>query len=211
MSTAVVGVGNPTMGDDGLGRALVDRLDTDSASLSRVQFAGTTAMFALEAIDGVERAIVADAVDAPGDPGTIHRFELGGDGPAQVTMHDFTVTEALQSCRSAYDLPSQVVVVGAVPVSIEPRIGLSPTLERALPAVVAAIRAEASNTRSELGDQSVDATWYCVDCETEIDPDAVDEHERQGHSVRGRLRPERLLSQRPSQSNGPSAESGGEH
>ncbi|MXR52668.1 hydrogenase maturation protease [Halovenus sp. WSH3] len=200
MTVAVVGVGNPTMGDDGLGRALVDRIDTEPAPIGRAQFAGTTAMLALEAIDGADRAVVADAVDAPGDPGTIHRFEPGGEGFGEVTMHDFTVTEAIRGCRGVYDLPSQIVVVGAVPATVEPRIGLSTALRRALPAVAAVVRAEAARKRSKLGNHAMDATWYCEDCETEIDPDAVDEHEQQGHSVRGRLRPERLLSQRPSQS-----------
>lgn len=198
--TAVVGVGNPTMGDDGLGRVVVDRLD-DEPAVSRLRFAGTTAMFALEAFDGADRAIVADAVDAAGDPGTIHRFELGGDGPG-VTMHDFTVSEAVETCSTAYDLPSQVVVVGAVPATIEPRIGLSGRLQKVLPALTAVIRAEATRSYTQFGDQFVNEQWYCVDCETAIDPDAVDEHERQGHSVRGRLQPERLLSQRPAQQEG---------
>ena len=197
--TAVVGVGNPTMGDDGLGRAVVDRLEDDPA-LS-VRFAGTTAMFALEALDGADRAIVADAVEAADGDGTIHRFELGGEGPG-VTMHDFTVSEAVETCAGVYDLPSRVVVVGAVPANIEPRIGLSDRLEAVLPALTTAIHVEATHTHETLGEQFVNAQWYCVDCETTIDADAVDQHERQGHSVRGRLQPERLLSQRPAQQSG---------
>jgi hypothetical protein len=43
----------------------------------------------------------------------------------------------------------------------------------------------------------VDATWYCQDCEEQLDAGAVDDHEARGHSVRGRLRPDRLLAQDP--------------
>jgi hypothetical protein len=41
------------------------------------------------------------------------------------------------------------------------------------------------------------STWYCTDCETPIDEDEVEEHEEQGHYVRGKLRPDRLLGNDP--------------
>lgn len=39
--------------------------------------------------------------------------------------------------------------------------------------------------------------WYCTDCETEIDREEIDDHESEGHHVKGMLRPERLLSNDP--------------
>ncbi len=39
--------------------------------------------------------------------------------------------------------------------------------------------------------------WYCNDCETELEEDEVEEHEQNGHKVRGKLRPERLLANDP--------------
>ena len=64
--SAVVGVGNPTMGDDGVGQAVIDRLDEAASGDESVRatFAGTTGFFALEAMDGADRAVVVDAVDA---------------------------------------------------------------------------------------------------------------------------------------------------
>ncbi|MFB6152084.1 MAG: hypothetical protein ABEJ40_09795 [Haloarculaceae archaeon] len=41
------------------------------------------------------------------------------------------------------------------------------------------------------------ANWYCTDCGTRIEREDVDEHEGQGHHVKARLRPERLLSNDP--------------
>ncbi|MEF8838374.1 MAG: hypothetical protein V5A18_02590 [Haloarculaceae archaeon] len=40
-------------------------------------------------------------------------------------------------------------------------------------------------------------TWYCTDCETEIENEETDEHEREGHQVRGVMRPERLIGNNP--------------
>lgn len=194
----VVGVGNPTMGDDGVARAVLRELDDATAVASRTEFVGTTALLALEAMDGAERAVVVDAIDADGPPGTVHRVRVGDEeSPAEVLMHDFTFASATRSCGSAYDLPERVVVVGVVPARIEPNLGLSPTIDRIVPDLAAAVEGERTGSRPSGGDRFMDANWYCVDCEAEIEAEAVDEHERKGHSVRGRLRPKRLLSQDP--------------
>ncbi|MDR5657573.1 hypothetical protein RH831_10335 [Halodesulfurarchaeum sp. HSR-GB] len=41
------------------------------------------------------------------------------------------------------------------------------------------------------------SSWYCTDCSTRIDSEAIAEHERQGHHVRGAIRPDRLLGNDP--------------
>jgi hydrogenase maturation protease len=225
-AVAVVGVGNPTMGDDGLGRAVLDRLVADADVVSgddgadgdvRAAFAGTTGFFALEAMDGVDRAVVVDAVDANGPPGTVHRFRLDRPHPAeaderatdgaanpggvpQVTLHDVTFSDALRTCRSAYDLPDRVVLVGVVPAVVDGGFELSDPVTAAVPTAAAAVRAELGRRPrhgTDGGDSSMDAIWYCHDCDERIDAAAVDDHEDRGHSVRGRLRPDRLLAQDP--------------
>lgn len=248
VSTAVVGVGNPTMSDDGLGRAVLDRLgpDTDAdgegdttatdrglGGVRPVHFAGTTGFFALEAMDGADRAVVVDAVDADGPPGTVHRFRLdrpsGADpGPEQdsggtedadaggvpeVTLHDVTFRDALRSCRSAYDLPDRVVLVGVVPAVVAGGLELSDPVAAAVPTAAAAVRAELGRRPRhghDGGNSRMDATWYCQDCEERIDAAVVDDHEDRGHSVRGRLRPDRLLAQDPWETDG-EAEDESEH
>jgi hydrogenase maturation protease len=241
VSAAVVGVGNPTMSDDGLGRAVLDRLgtgadaDSDTTETDRgsdgirpVHFAGTTGFFALEAMNGADRAVVVDAVDADGPPGTVHRFRLdrpsGGTDPGpeqdacetedadaggvpEVTLHDVTFRDALRSCRSAYDLPDRVVLVGVVPAVVAGGLELSDPVTAAVPTAVAAVRAELGRRPRhghDGGDSRMDATWYCQDCEERIDATAVDDHEDRSHSVRGRLRPDRLLAQDPWETDGES-------
>lgn len=238
-SVAVVGVGNPTMGDDGLARAVLDRLVADAGVIGagdagagsvRAAFAGTTGFFALEAMDGADRAVVVDAVDANGPPGTVHRFRLdrphpsaasdGGTGGSttypgktpEVTLHDLTFGDALRTCRSAYDLPGRVVLVGVVPAVIEGGFELSDPVATAVPTAAAAVRAELGQRRrhgTDGGDSRMDATWYCHDCDERIDAAAVDDHENRGHRVRGRLRPDRLLAQDPWETDGRSDDGSG--
>ncbi|MES3516991.1 MAG: hydrogenase maturation protease [Natronomonas sp.] len=194
--TVVVGVGNPTMGDDGVARAVVREL-TERGIATEATFVGTTALLALEAMDGSRKAIVVDAIDGDDPPGTIHRVRLDdADAPTEVLMHDFTFAAATRRCESVYDLPDRIVVVGVVPARIEANLALTPTVEAVVPDCVAVVEGEYTGDRTT-GDRFMNSKWYCVDCETEISAEAVDEHERNGHKVRGRLRPERLLSQDP--------------
>lgn len=41
------------------------------------------------------------------------------------------------------------------------------------------------------------ATWYCNDCETQIEKEDIAEHEDEGHDVEGVMRPERLIGNDP--------------
>jgi hypothetical protein len=43
----------------------------------------------------------------------------------------------------------------------------------------------------------MNTTWYCTDCETQIERTEIDEHERDGHHVRGVMQPERLIGNNP--------------
>ena len=184
---AVVGVGNPTRGDDGLGRAVVRKVDGGT-------FAGTTAFFALEAMSGTHRAVVVDAIDAEGPPGTVHRYRLDATERASptVSMHDVTFSDALRSGGVAYDLPDRVTLIGIVPDSVAAGVGVSEPVTRAVPAALELIERELYSTGT-----TMEATWYCQDCAERIDAEAIDDHEDRGHAVRGRLRPERLLAEDP--------------
>lgn len=39
--------------------------------------------------------------------------------------------------------------------------------------------------------------WYCTDCEERIEREEIEEHEADGHHVKGKFRPDRLLSNDP--------------
>lgn len=43
----------------------------------------------------------------------------------------------------------------------------------------------------------MNTVWYCRDCETRIESEEIDDHESDGHEVRGSLRPDRLIGNDP--------------
>lgn len=130
MTEAVVGVGNPLCRDDGVGMSVVDRLDDDTVD-GPIRHAGTNAFMALEAMDGAGTAVLVDAIEVDEPPGTVLSLPFDGEafaGDVDVTMHDFSVAEALRVGGAAYDLPSAVWLVGVVPGSLSPGTDLSPAV-----------------------------------------------------------------------------------
>lgn len=154
---AVVGVGNPIMGDDGVGEHVIEVLRDEGLPDGVVAtHAGTTAFFALEAMSGADYAIIVDAVaveDAP--PGSIHRYryrEGSFDGsPPDVLMHDFSFSDALQAGKDPYDLPDELLVIGVQPADTGPGTELSDAVAERIPDVIELVRETiAARTRPEV-------------------------------------------------------------
>jgi len=148
--TAVVGVGNPIMGDDGVGERVVEAFRDEDGVVAT--HAGTTAFFALEAMSGADYAVVVDAVAVEGAaPGTIHRYRYRDgslDGsPPEVLMHDFSFSDALQAGQAPYDLPEELLVIGVQPADTEPGTELSDAVAERVPDVIEIVR-ETIGTRT---------------------------------------------------------------
>lgn len=139
---AVVGVGSMVMGDDGVGYHAIEALeDCSLPEGTSLTHAGTTAFLALEAMSGADRALVVDALALEEPPGTIREFRLDCpdvDAP-EVTMHDYSFTDALAVGDVAYDVPDRVRLLGVVPEQLDPAVELSEPVAAALPELVSRI------------------------------------------------------------------------
>lgn len=145
-STLVIGLGNPILGDDGVGwrvaekvREAVDDPEVDVLCLSL----GGLAL--MEHLAGYRRAVIVDAMTTGAAPGSLHRFsareldELGAQHTASV--HDLSLRSALAFGRQmGLDLPEDIRVVG---VEARPEFefgdSLGEAVSRALPEAVAAV------------------------------------------------------------------------
>ena len=123
--TIVLGLGNPLMGDEGIGVKLIEILQSASGD-----FPG------------------ADFVDAGmGEPpGTIRRFtpeevrtvkEL-----AHVSLHEVDILNVIALARQLGECPEEIVFFGIEPESIEQRMALSETLGGRLKEYTEAISGE---------------------------------------------------------------------
>ncbi len=118
--TLVVGLGNPILGDDGVGWRVIDeldRLDHDEASLQQACVGGVSLM---ELLVGYRRAIIVDAViDPTEEPGSVWCRPLSAVETRVAShldsTHDAALPAAIEAGRAiGADLPTDIEVVGIV-------------------------------------------------------------------------------------------------
>ena len=114
MRTVVVGVGNPILGDDGIGlhvaKDLKGRVDVD------IREAYTGGMNLLDIIIGYDRVILIDAVYIEDmEIGEVRTFSLDElESAHSSNPHDATLMEAIESSKRLGEerVPSEIVLVG---------------------------------------------------------------------------------------------------
>ena len=118
--TLVVGLGNPILGDDGVGWRVIDELDAldhEEASLQQACVGGVSLM---ELLVGYRRAIIVDAIiDPTAAPGSVWRRPLSAVETRVAShldsTHDAPLPAAIEAGRAmGADLPSDIEVVGIV-------------------------------------------------------------------------------------------------
>ena len=119
----VLGVGNPILGDDGVGwrvaAAVGERLDTAPPGGARVEVdcVAVGGLSLMERLLGYDRAILVDAFHGSGDPPGTLRVRRLAEVPGRETSHldsahDVSLRVALEAGRAlGADLPERVVVV----------------------------------------------------------------------------------------------------
>jgi hydrogenase maturation protease len=138
----VIGCGNPTRGDDGLGPEVIRMLrDRPGASAVRLLDAGTDGMAAMFAARGCNTLIVIDACRSGFEPGVV--FDVPGSElerayAPSLNLHDFRWEHALYAGRRIFreDFPVDVTVLLVEVASIAFGIGLSPQVAAAALTVV---------------------------------------------------------------------------
>jgi hydrogenase maturation protease len=141
----VIGIGNPYRRDDGIGPAVAREIERLHLPGVRVIISDGEPVSLLTAWDGAGLAVVIDAVrQAPACPGRIRRLtssQLDSDG-AGASSHGFGVPYALRLGRALNRQPGRLVIIAVEGADFTAGAGLSATVTAALPAAVAAVRAE---------------------------------------------------------------------
>ncbi len=137
----VLGLGNVLCTDDGAGVAAVHLLMRryDMADGVRCLDGGTLGLSLLPQLEGAESLVLVDAVCADAPPGTLVRLEGDEVGPAayaRLSPHQIGVSDLLDGARLLGRYPTNVVLLGVVPDSIELGVERTPDVEAALPALV---------------------------------------------------------------------------
>ena len=148
-STAVIGLGNPLMGDDGFGLVALERIREEWRLEGDVELAdgGTWGMSLLPLIENADRVILLDAIAAGEQPGEIvilERDRLPIYLCRKLSPHQVDMKDVLAVAELRGTLPLETVAIGVQPKSVEMGLGLSAEVEaaidRSVESVVARLR-----------------------------------------------------------------------
>jgi hydrogenase maturation protease len=141
----VLGLGNLLLRDDGAGLRLLEELRRDPrCAYADFVDGGTQGIALLGTLAGCSAVILLDAVSLGAPPGTVHvlRGPMLEALPARRagTAHEGNALELLAVARLLGEEPEEVIVIGIEPAEIRTGIGLSETVEYALPEALARVR-----------------------------------------------------------------------
>ncbi len=138
----IVGLGNPLVGDDGVGIYIIRHLQRLSLPTGvKVIDCGTDVLKILSHIEGQERIILIDAVDGKQPPGTVYRFSkdnlLNFNGVSK-SAHLISVTDSLRLLEKLNPdfQKAEVEMIGIQPARVEIGNRLSPSVEEAAQKVI---------------------------------------------------------------------------
>ena len=119
MKTIIIGLGNPILGDDGVGWKVAEEVKKQlpPEPMVAVEFLSLGGISLMEHLIGYERAILIDAMASEREPGTVitsNLMEMPDVSAFHITSaHDTSLQTALKLGKTmGADLPENVTVVG---------------------------------------------------------------------------------------------------
>lgn len=144
-SVLVAGIGNVFLGDDGFGVEVVRELaKTELPEWVRVADYGVRGMhlaYDLAAADP-DLTVLVDATERGDEAGTVYVIELDTSARSPrpcLDAHGMQPDVVLDLLALLGGVPGRVLLVGCEPAVLDHRMGLSPVVERAVGAAVAAV------------------------------------------------------------------------
>ena len=142
--TVVIGLGNPLMGDDGLGIAALERLRElwDVPADVELMDGGTWGLNLLPVIESAERVLLIDAITVGGQPGTqvvIPHARLPRYLATKISPHDVDLRDVLALAELRGTLPEATIAVGLEPDQVTLKTGLSEAVQSSLDDLVGAV------------------------------------------------------------------------
>ncbi|MBL7052569.1 MAG: hydrogenase maturation protease [Candidatus Marinimicrobia bacterium] len=152
MKAKIFAVGNSLYGDDGIGKAVLDKLQSDN-HFPEAEFydADTDALSLIDRFSMEGLNIIIDAAKMGENPGKICKFtpenvalKIHWDN---LSLHGFGLAETFEMAKKINMMPKNVIIIGIEPEKIEIGNGLSEIVEKAIPKVIQIVEKEITNER----------------------------------------------------------------
>ncbi|CAI0714060.1 TPA: HyaD/HybD family hydrogenase maturation endopeptidase [Serratia fonticola] len=144
MRILVLGIGNLLLGDEAVGVRIVEALEQRYRLPAHVEVldGGTSGMELMEMMADRDHLIVADAVltgAAPGSVAVLYDEEIPALFTRKVSPHQLGLSDVLMALRLTDEFPRRLTLVGVVPESLEPGIGLTAVVNQAIEPALAQV------------------------------------------------------------------------
>ena len=134
----VLGMGNVLMGDDAFGPYVIKALEAEYLFPEEVDLidAGTPGAGLISQFLGQDLIIVLDTVKDRRSPGEIVEYTkeelLHATASPRMGPHEPSLAEAIGASELEGAAPAEVMLIGAVPMRVETKVGLSPAVRAAV-------------------------------------------------------------------------------
>lgn len=140
----VLGVGNSILKDEGFGIKVVEELEARRDELGippyvEIMDGATLGLDLLYYIEGREKIVMLDIINAGEEPGTIFRFtpeDIKTQVRTKVSMHQVTLFDVLTMAEMSGRMPPEAVIIGIQPGEIEWGLELTPAVAAKIPRVI---------------------------------------------------------------------------
>nr|WP_318384393.1 HyaD/HybD family hydrogenase maturation endopeptidase [uncultured Enterobacter sp.] len=149
MRILVLGVGNVLLSDEAIGVRTVEALMARYSLPANVDVldGGTAGMELMEAMADRDHLIIIDAIVSRNHPPGSIMILCDEEVPVlftnKISPHQLGLADVLSALRFTGEFPKRITLIGVIPHSLEPHIGLTPTvaasLEPALQCVLATL------------------------------------------------------------------------
>lgn len=139
--TLILGLGNPLLGDEGIGVRVVEELrGLELPNGVEAVEGGTAGLGLISLMGGYQRVIIVDAADMGQPPGQVVRFTPSEvqfkTAEAPLSLHQIGLVEVLALAEALEVAPAEMIIIGVQPSRLEMGVGLSPEVEGAIPQAI---------------------------------------------------------------------------
>lgn len=151
MRILVLGIGNLLLSDEAVGVRAIEAFEKrfDVPDCVDIMDGGTAGMELMEAMADRDHIIIVDAVLAPEPAGSVivlRDKEVPALFTNKISPHQLGLADVLSALHLTDEFPKRLTLIGIIPESMEPYIGLTPKVEKsldiALDKIVTALREE---------------------------------------------------------------------
>lgn len=140
---AIIGIGNPVMGDDSIGPRLVAELEGSVPGVDLIDM-GTGGMQLVHILAEYRAVILIDSADMGLPPGDSRLFSpedvVSLKETRAYSLHDWDVLRSIEISRELGEAPERILILAVQPATLEMVEKLSPEVETGIPHYVEELR-----------------------------------------------------------------------